>query len=94
MSGFILNMVFWVRVSIETMKDNIFIASGLSEGERVRLARLAKWYRQIDVASQAGVTIEEVANAEKDRYVTPERKDRILKVVGLIENEDAPEADK
>ena len=70
------------------MKDNnIFIASGLSEGERVRLARLAKWYRQIDVASLAGVTTEEVTNAEKDRYVAPERKERILKVVGLLDNE-------
>ena len=69
------------------MNDNIFIASGLSEGERIRLARLAKWYRQIDVASLAGVTLEEVTNAEKDRYVTPERKARILKVVGLLDND-------
>lgn len=69
------------------MNDNIFIASGLSEGERIRLARLAKWYRQIDVASLAGVTLEEVTNAEKDRYVTPERKAKILKVVELLDND-------
>lgn len=71
----------------EAVNDNIFIANGLSEGERIRLARLAKWYRQIDVACLAGVTIEEVTNTEKDRYVTPERKARILKVVGLLEND-------
>ncbi len=69
------------------MNDNIFIASGISEGEKIRLARLAKWYRQIDVASLAGVTIEEVTNAEKDRYVAPDRKARILRVVGLLEDE-------
>ena len=69
--------------------DNIFIASGLSEGERIRLARLTKWYRQVDVACLAGITIEEVTNAEKDRYVEPERKARILKVVGLLESEGA-----
>jgi len=66
---------------------NIFIISGLSEGERIRLARLSKWYRQIDVACLAGVTIEEIINAEKDRHVTPNRKDRILKVVGLLDKE-------
>jgi len=69
------------------VNDNFFIASGLSEGERLRLARLAKWYRQIDVACLAGVTVEEVTNAEKDRYVTPERKARILKVVGLLDHD-------
>lgn len=67
--------------------NDIYIVSGLSEGERIRLARLQKWLRQIDVASLAGVTVAEVTNAEKDRYVTLERKDRILKVVGLLENE-------
>lgn len=71
------------------MGSDIFITGGLSEGERIRLARLAKWYRQIDVASLAGVTIAEVTNAEKDRYVTPDRKARILKVVGLAENAEA-----
>jgi len=69
------------------MGNQIFISSGLSEGEKIRLARLAKWYRQIDVASLAGVTVNEITNAEKDRYVTRERKERILKVVGLLEDE-------
>ena len=69
------------------MSGDIFITSGLSEGERIRLARLAKWLRQIDVASQAGVTVGEVCNVEKDRYVTPERKVRILKLLGLLDNE-------
>ena len=70
------------------MSDDIFIATGLSQGERIRLARLAKWLRQIDVASQAGVTLGEVCNCEKDRYVTPDRKARILKVVGLLDDDD------
>lgn len=69
------------------MSGDIFITSGLSEGERIRLARLAKWLRQIDVASQAGVTVGEVCNCEKDRHVTPERKTRILKLLGLLGND-------
>ena len=67
--------------------NDIFMASGLTEGEWIRLTRLQTWLRQIDVASLAGVTVAEVTNTEKDRYVTPERKDRILKVVGLLDNE-------
>ena len=69
------------------MSGDIFITSGLSEGEKIRLARLAKWLRQVDVASLAGVSLVEVTNAEKGRYVTPERKERILKIVGLSDNE-------
>jgi len=69
------------------MSDEILITSGLSEGERIRLARLAKWLRQVDVASLAGVSLVEVTNAEKDRYVTPERKARILKLLGLLDND-------
>ncbi len=65
------------------MSGDIFVTSGLSEGGRIRLARLAKWLRQVDVASLAGVSLVEVTNAEKDRYVTPERKERILKLLGL-----------
>ena len=67
------------------MSGDIFITSGLSEGAKIRLARLAKWLRQVDVASLAGVSLVEVTNAEKGRYVTPERKDRIIKVVGLLD---------
>lgn len=70
------------------MDSEVFVTSGISKGEKIRLARLAKWLRQIDVASQAGVTIGEVTSAEKDRFVTPERKARILKVVGLSDADD------
>lgn len=70
------------------MKE-IFIADGITEGEKIRLARLAKWLRQVDVASQAKVTVGEVMNAEKDRYVSPERKIRILCLLGLIDSEEA-----
>jgi transcriptional regulator with XRE-family HTH domain len=65
--------------------DKIFIASGLTEGERIRLARLSKWLRQVDVASMADVSLCEVTNAEKGRWVDPERKERILKIVGLLD---------
>ncbi len=71
--------------------SDVFVATGLTQGEKIRLARLAKWLRQVDVASLAGVSIIEVTNAEKDRYVSPDRKERILKVVGLLEDGAADE---
>ncbi|MFC1964493.1 hypothetical protein ACFLWG_00595 [Chloroflexota bacterium] len=73
--------------------DDIFIASGLSEGERIRLTRLSRWLRQVDVASMAGVSLCEVTNAEKNRWVDLERKARILKLLGLLESEDEAAVD-
>ena len=67
--------------------NDILVTSGLTEGDKARLARLAKWWRQIDLASQAGVTIAEVVNLEKGRYVTAEHKARILRVLGIISDE-------
>ena len=63
--------------------SEVLVITGLSEGEKARLTRLYKWWRQIDVAVKAGTTVLEVINVEKDRWVTPERKARILKVLGL-----------
>ena len=68
------------------MRDEILGTSGLTEADKARLARLGKWWRQVDLASQAGVTIGEVTNIEKGRYVAPERKSRILKALGLLDD--------
>ncbi len=57
---------------------------GLCEPDAARVMRYVKWYRQIDVASLAGATVGEVTNIEKGRFVTPYKKIRILKVLGLI----------
>lgn len=67
------------------MSNEIFVINGLTEGERVRLARLAKGLRQLDIACMAKVSISEVTALEKDRYIRKNRKSQILKVLGLDE---------
>ena len=47
----------------------------------------------MDRLAEEGVTVEEVTGAEKDRYVEPERKARILKVVGLLDDEGAADGE-
>lgn len=43
--------------------------------------------RQIDVASQAGVTVQEVIRLEKDSFVRLSHRNRILAVLGLIDDD-------
>ena len=43
--------------------------------------------RQIDVAAAAHVDIVDVTGLEKGRFVLPTHKNRILKVLGLMEDE-------
>jgi len=58
-------------------------------GQRARVARLIQSKRQVDIASEASVTVQEVSRLEKDAFVTPSRKKRILKILGMFdENED------
>lgn len=72
-------------------KGEVVIFTGLTFGERVRLIRLHLKLRQLDVASQAGVTIQEVIRLEKDSFVLPTRRKRILAVLGM-DNESENEA--
>ncbi len=65
--------------------NDIFIADGLNEGDKVRLARLAKKLRQVDVACIARVTPYEVTAIEKNRLVRKASRERILRAVGLLE---------
>ena len=64
-------------------KGEVFVLTGITFGERVRLTRLHLNLRQLDVASQAGVTTQEVIRLEKDSFVLPTRRKRILDVLGL-----------
>jgi len=66
------------------MRDEIFIATGLTEGEKVRIARLIKRLRQVDIASLAKVNLCEVTALEKDRYIRNHRKVAILQILGLL----------
>lgn len=64
-------------------KGEIVIFTGLTFGERVRFTRLQLKLRQLDVASKAGVTVQEVIRLEKDSFVLPTRRKRILAVLGM-----------
>lgn len=62
---------------------NLFIAYDLTLGERVRLERLSRNWRQIDLASKAGVQLPDITSIEKDRYLSKNRKRKILQALGL-----------
>jgi transcriptional regulator with XRE-family HTH domain len=72
------------------MSSEVFIVNGLTEGEKARLARVAKGLRQLDIASLAKVSICEVTALEKNRCVRNSSKERIFQVLGLLDEQ--PEA--
>jgi transcriptional regulator with XRE-family HTH domain len=69
------------------MKDepnhDVFILTNVSIGQQAKLTRIAQGLRQIDVASKAGVTVQEVIRLEKDSYVLPTRLQKILAALGI-----------
>ena len=67
--------------------NDILVLTGISGGQKVRLTRLARGLRQIDVASMAKVNTIDVTRLEKDRYVPPTRRKRILAVLGLLDDD-------
>jgi len=70
----------------KTMSD-IFILIDVSEGMKAKLTRIAKGLRQIDVAAAARVDTIDITRLEKDRYVLPTRRKRILAVLGLLDDD-------
>lgn len=62
---------------------DILVLTDISEGMKIRLLRLSKGLRQIDVASQANVQPIEITRLEKGRYVLPTHRKRILAVLGM-----------
>ena len=68
--------------------DVLLFKRPLSEGQRVRLHRIAAGYRQVDLAEIAGVPQHAVSSVELDHPVYPAARARILAVLGL---DDAPE---
>ena len=69
--------------------NDILILTGLSEGQKVTLTRLSRGLRQIDVASMANVNTIDVTRLEKDRYLLPTRRKRILAVLGLDDDDES-----
>lgn len=67
------------------MSNDIFVVTGISEGEKARLTRLTKGLRQIDLASLAKVNVCDITALEKNRYLQRTRKHRILVALGLLD---------
>lgn len=68
---------------------DVFIVTNVAEGMKVKLMRISKGLRQIDVAAAARVDCIDIIRLEKDRYVLPMRRKRILAVLGLLDDEGA-----
>ncbi len=66
--------------------SDVFILTDVSEGMKAKLTRVAKSLRQIDVAVSARVDTIDITRLEKDRYVLPTRRKRILAALGLLDN--------
>jgi transcriptional regulator with XRE-family HTH domain len=67
--------------------DDMLILSNMTPGQKARLARLALNWRQVDLASKASVSVEDIITLEKDRFLLPTRRKRILAVLGLLDND-------
>lgn len=64
-------------------KKDILVLTDISEGMKIRLIRLAKGLRQIDVASRANVQPIDITRLENGRYVLPTHRKRILAILGI-----------
>ena len=69
------------NVDMETV--NVIVLDDLTLGRRVRLARIAKGLRQLDVASITGLNPGDVCNVELDRPVHRWKLKRILDTLAL-----------
>ena len=63
---------------------DVFILTDVSDCMKVKLTRVAKGLRQIDVAAAAHVDTTNITRLGKGRYVLPTRRKRIFTVLGLI----------
>ena len=64
---------------------NIIVMDDLSLGRRVRIARFAKGWRQIDLAAYANVQMSDVSFVERDWRVRRDKLIRILKALELYD---------
>ena len=62
---------------------DVLVLSDLTLGKRIRLARVARGWRQIDVASMAQVPAMAVSYAEMDQPIKRWKLKRILAVLEL-----------
>ena len=62
---------------------DVIILEDLTLGRRVRLARVAKGLRQLDLASITGLNPADITHIELDRSVYPWKLNRVLKALEL-----------
>jgi len=67
------------------MGSNRLYLEGLSEGQVIKHYRIARGLRQLDLASLAHCDQVHIINAEKNRWIRPDIRERILVVLGLWE---------
>jgi transcriptional regulator with XRE-family HTH domain len=72
--------------------NEFFIATNVSLALMVRLERIRRGWRQVDLAEKAGITQAEVSSLERALYVIPAARRRVLIVLDLL-NEDKPDGD-
>jgi len=66
------------------MSDICYFPFTLTLGAKVRLSRVARRWRQIDLANEALVTQADVSALERGKYVCPLVEKRILESLGLV----------
>lgn len=66
------------------MANEFFIATNVSPALLIRLERISRGWRQIDLARRAGVTQTEVSALERGLYIIPAARRRILEALDLI----------
>ena len=67
---------------------DVFVAIGVSLGQKARMARVALDLRQVDVADLADVAQAHVSALERNVYVIPSIRRRILAALGLTDDEE------
>jgi len=63
--------------------NDFFIAMNVKPALIIRLERIRRGWRQIDLAEKAGVTQAEVSAAERGQYIVPAARRRIEHVLDL-----------
>jgi transcriptional regulator with XRE-family HTH domain len=70
------------------MTNEFFIATNVSPAMMIRLERIRRGWRQVDLAERAGVTQTEVSALERGLYVIPVARHRILEALELTSEDD------
>ncbi|APV44473.1 hypothetical protein Dform_01139 [Dehalogenimonas formicexedens] len=66
--------------------NDVLVLTGVNEGLKIKLTRIAKGLRQIDVAAAARVDCIDITRLEKGRFVLPARQKRVLAVLGISDD--------